>query len=123
MEPASAIGVAAGTIAFLRFTIDICKVFNQIATSHEGITKHNAGVDATVKEYKEMSEALKAKGSSATSLELRPNIRRAVDESITVSTELLALIEQLRQASYAPVIGALKAVYRAMRSRERIERL
>jgi hypothetical protein len=123
MEAAAAIGVASGTIAFLRFTIDICKTFGQITTSHEGITKHNAGVEATVNKYKNMSEALKAKGASATSLELGPDISKAVDESIAVYAELLILIEQLRQARDTRVIGPVKAVYRSLRSRERIQSL
>jgi hypothetical protein len=70
-----------------------------------------------------MTETLKIKGSSANSLQLGPNISSAVDESIAVSAELLVLIERLRQAKYAPVIGPLKAVYQSMRSRERVERL
>lgn len=95
MDPASAIGVASAAITFLNFSIDVCKTFSQIITSEEGLTKHNADVAETVKRYKEMSEALKAKGASATSLELGPNISRAVDESIAVSMELSALVERL----------------------------
>lgn len=123
MDPASAIGVASAAITFLGFSIEVCKTFSQIITSEEGLTKHNADVAETVKRYKEMSEVLKAKGASATSLELGPNISRAVDESISVSTELVTLLERLRQARDAPVIGPLKAVYRSLRSREQIERL
>jgi hypothetical protein len=123
MDPASAVGVASAAITFLDFSIDVCKTFSQVLTSDEGITKHNAEVEATVKRHKEMIEALKTKGSSATSLQLGPNISSAVDESIAVSTELLVLIERLRLAKYAPVIGPLKAVYHSMRSRERVERL
>jgi cell division protein ZapA (FtsZ GTPase activity inhibitor) len=123
MDPASAIGVASAAIAFLDFSIDACKTFSQTVTSEEGITKHNADVTATVKRYKELSEALKAKGASATSLQLGPDISIAVEETIAVSMELLALVEQLRHAKQTPVIEPLKAVYRSMRSRERIESL
>jgi len=123
MDPASAIGVASAAITFLDFSIDVCKTFSQIITSEEGLTKYNTDVAETVKRYKAMSEALKAKGASATGLELGPNISRAVDESIAVSMELFTLVERLRQARDAPVIGPLKAVYRSMRSIEQIERL
>jgi hypothetical protein len=123
MDPASAVGVASAAITFLNFSIDVCKTFSQILTSDEGITKHNADVAATVKRYKEMSEALKTKGASATSLQLGPTVSSAVDESIAVSKDLLVVVERLRQAKDAPVIGSLKAVYRSMRSRERMERL
>lgn len=123
MDPASAIGVASATITFLDFSIDVCKTFSQITTSEDGLTKHNADVAKTVKRYKEMSEALKTKGASATSLELGPDISRAVNESIAVSMQLLTLVERLRQARDVPVIGPLKAVYRSLRFREQIEGL
>lgn len=123
MDPASAIGVASAAITFLDFSIDVCKTFSQIITSDEGIAKHDADVLATVKRYKEMAEALETKGASATGLQLGPDISSAVRESIAVYTELLALVEQLRQAKDVPFIGSLKAVYRSMRSREHVERL
>ena len=123
MEPESAIGVASAAITFLDFSIDVCKTFSQIITSDEGITKHNADIVATVKRYKELTEALKIKGASSNSLQLGPNISSAVNDSVADSEELLALVERLQQAKDAPVIGPLKAVYRSMRSRERIERL
>lgn len=123
MDPASAIGVASAAITFLDFSIDVCKTFSQIVASDEGITKHNADTAATVKRYKEMTEALQTKGASATSLRLGPNISSAVDESIAVSAELLVLIEGLRHVKRAPVIGPVKAVYHSLRSRERVERL
>ncbi|GAB7332648.1 hypothetical protein MBLNU13_g04408t2 [Cladosporium sp. NU13] len=123
MEPASAIGVASAAITFLDFSIDVCKMFSQIIKSDEGITKHNADVAATVKRYEEMAEALKTKGASSNSLQLGSEISSALEESIAVYTELLALVERLRQAKDVPVIGSLKAVYRSMRSREHVERL
>lgn len=120
MEPASAIGVASAAITFLDFSIDVCKTFSQIITCGGGITKHNADVEATVKRHKEKTEALKTKSASAINLQPRPDISKAVDESITAAAELLALIERQRQAKDVPVIGTLKAVYCSMRSRERI---
>lgn len=123
MDPASAIGVASAAITFLDFSIDVCKTFSQIITSDEGITKHNADIAATVKKYKEMAEALKTKGDSVTTLQLGAAISSAVEESIGVYTELLALVERLGQARNVPVIGTLKAVYHSMRSRENVERL
>lgn len=123
MDPASAIGVASAAITFLDFSIDVCKISSQIITSDDGVTKHNAEVEATVKRHKEATEALKTKSASATSLQLGPDISRVVDESITDSAELLALVERLRQAKDASRIGPLKAVYLSMRCRERIERL
>lgn len=123
MDPASAIGVASAAITFLDFSIDVCKTFSQIVTSDEGITKHNADVAATVKKYKGMAEALKTKGDSATTLQLGAAISSAVEESIGVYTELLALVERLGRAKDAPVIGTFKALYRSMRSRRDVERL
>lgn len=123
MDPASVIGVASAAITFLDFSIDVCKMFSQIITSDEGITKHNADVAATVKRYKGMAEALKTKGDTVTTLQLGAAISSAVEESIGVYTELLALVERLGQAKDVPVIGTLKAVYRSMRSREHVERL
>lgn len=123
MDPVSAVGVASAAITFLDFSIDVCKTFGQIITSDDGITKNNADAAATVRRYKEMTEALKTKGASATSFQLGTSISSAVNESIAVSTELLALVERLRHAKNTPVIGPLKAVYHSMRFREQIARL
>lgn len=123
MDPTTAIGVASAAITFLGFTVDVCKVFSQIVSSEEGATKYNADVEAIVKRYKDMIEALQYKSSASTILQLGPDISGAVKDGIVVSEKLLILLERLRKAKDVRVIGPLKAVYLSLRYREDVDRL
>jgi hypothetical protein len=56
MESATAIGVAAGAIAFLDFIITLCKLASQVSSSVNGAMKYNSELEVKIKEFEEMTE-------------------------------------------------------------------
>lgn len=110
MDPATLIGVASAAISFLDFRIKLCKIASQVSSSESGATQQNAELEARVSKMKEMTE-------DVTSDQLGPPLKRAVDDSIAVSTELLALLKRIREAKDTRTLGTVKAVYLLVKHR------
>ena len=104
MDPATAIEVVSAAISFLDLTIALYKLAGWISSSANGATKHNAELENELNAFRKRTEGIG-------SLRIGQPLKDTVDESITVSAELLALLERIRTARDDERFGTDRAVY------------
>jgi hypothetical protein len=111
MDPATAIGVASAAISFLDLTIALCKLASQVSSSANGATKHNAELENELNAFRKRTKDI-------SSLRIGQPLKDTIDESITVSGELLALLERIRTARDDGRFGTARAVYLTVKHRD-----
>jgi hypothetical protein len=104
------------SISFLDLTIALCKLVGQARSSVTGATKKNAETELELDAFKKQSEGL-------TSMQLGQPLKDAIDESTTVSTDLLALLERILKARSDKRFGVSKAVYLTLKHRDDVAAL
>lgn len=120
MEAVAAVGVAAAALQFLDFSTKTLALCKQIRDSPTGSTEANAELTKSVKQLTEMQKELRQAGSTP-SRTLRQLVR-AVQECSRVSTELLQLLEDIREVSRKS-FGPMRSAFRAMKDRKTVEKL
>ena len=120
MEAVAAVGVAAAAVQFLDYSIKILTLCKEIRDSPSGSTKANEELTTSINKLTAMQKDLR-KNSNAASSTYRQLIR-AVQDCAVVSTELLQLLEHIRDQSRKSA-GVMRAAWQAMRKRKTVERL
>lgn len=120
MEAVAAVGVAAAAVQFLDYSVKTLTLCKEIRDSPSGSTKANEELTTSINKLAAMQKDLR-KNSNATSSTYRQLIR-TVQECAAVSTELLQLLEHIRDQSRKSA-GGMRAAWQAMKKRKTIERL
>lgn len=120
MEAVAAVGVAAAAVQFLDYSVKTLTLCKEIRDSPSGSTKANGELTTSINKLTAMQKDLR-KNSNATSSTYRQLIR-TVQECAAVSTELLQLLEHIRDQSRKSA-GVVRAAWQAMKKRKTIERL
>lgn len=120
MEAVAAVGVAAAAVQFLDYSIKTLTLCKEIRDSPSGSTKANEELTVSINKLTAMQKDLR-KNSNAASSTYRQLIR-AVQDCAAVSTELLQLLEHIRDRSRKSA-GVMRAAWQAMKKRKTVERL
>ena len=94
MDPASAIGVAAGVIAFIDASYKIIKSADELYRSENGSTKENAQIGKIVEDLKEYSLDLSTSHNYTTKHERA--IEALAKDCATLSDEIIEILERLK---------------------------
>jgi hypothetical protein len=120
MEAVAAVGVAAAAVQFLDYSVKTLALCREIRDSPSGSTKANEELTKSINKLTAMQKDLR-KTSSTTSSTYRQLIR-AVQDCSAVATELLQLLEHIREQAKKSG-GVVRAAWQAMAKRKTIERL
>lgn len=123
MDPVTAIGVASAAISFVDFAIGVCETFYEIKSSTDGTTKENADIREAEETCKRMSEHLKEQKSEASRPQLGPSLDRSIEKSIDTSRKLMDLLDDIKKARQAKILGSVKALYLTFRNQGKIKEL
>jgi hypothetical protein len=120
MEAVVAVGVAAAAVQFLDYSVKTLALCREMRDSPSGSTKANEELTKSINKFTAMQKDLR-KTSSTTSSTYRQLIR-AVQDCSAVGTELLQLLEHIREQAKKSG-GVVRAAWQAMAKRKTIERL
>jgi hypothetical protein len=120
MEAAAAVGVAAAAVQFLDFSVKTLALCREIRDSSTGSTKTNDELTKSIKKLTAMQKDLRQSGSTPSSTYRQ--LIRAVQDCSTVASELLKLLEDIREAAKKS-LGTMRSALKAMKERKTIEKL
>jgi hypothetical protein len=120
MEAAAAVGVAAAAVQFLDFSVKTLALCREIRDSSTGSTKTNDELTKSIEKLTAMQKGLRQSGSTPSSTYRQ--LIRAVQDCSTVASELLKLLEDIREAAKKS-LGTMRSALKAMKERKAIEKL
>ncbi|KAM0715349.1 hypothetical protein Q7P37_008847 [Cladosporium fusiforme] len=119
-EAVAALGVAAAAVQFFDFSLKALSICKQIRDSEKGATQANQELETCIGSLKQVVEDLKSDVKLTTTQ--RP-IKTARQDCISVITELQKLLDDVKRKSQDKNFAAVKAAFRVMKERRRIEKL
>jgi hypothetical protein len=120
MEAVAAVGIAAAAAQFLDFSIKTLALCKEIRDSSSGSTKTNDELTKSIKKLTAMQKDLRQSGSTPSSTYRQ--LIRAVQDCSVVASELLQLLEDIREVARKS-LGTMRSALKAIKERKSIEKL
>jgi hypothetical protein len=120
MEAVAAVGIAAAAAQFLDFSIKTLALCKEIRDSSSGSTKTNDELTKSIKKLTAMQKDLRQNGSTPSSTYRQ--LIRAVQDCSVVASELLKLLEDIREVAKKS-LGTMRSALKAIKERKSIEKL
>jgi hypothetical protein len=120
MEAVAAVGIAAAAAQFLDFSIKTLALCKEIRDSSSGSTKTNDELTKSIKKLTAMQKDLRQSGSTPSSTYRQ--LIRAVQDCSVVASELLKLLEDIREVAKES-LGTMRSALKAIKERKSIEKL
>jgi hypothetical protein len=120
MEAVAAVGIAAAAAQFLDFSVKTLTLCKEIRDSSSGSTKTNDKLTKSIKKLTAMQKDLQQYGSTPSSTYRQ--LIRAVQDCSVVASELLKLLEDIREVAKKS-LGTMRSALKAIKERKSIEKL
>jgi hypothetical protein len=117
-EAVAALGVAAAAVQFFDFSLKALSLCKQIRDSEKGVTQANQELESCMKKLKEIFEELNPDVNLTVAN--RP-ITKARQDCVTVIGDLEKLLHDVKLKSSDKNFPAVKAAFRVMKGKRRIE--
>ncbi|KAI6798925.1 hypothetical protein KC361_g3183 [Hortaea werneckii] len=120
MEAVAALGVAAASVQFLDFALQVLALCRQIRDDAQGATAANEALESYSRSIKDLSQELKSGQADNAS---GRRIKTVAQACIAKTEDLLALLDKVHRAGNNSRTAAAKTLFRSLKERREIEKL
>ena len=121
LDPVSALSVAAAVFQFLSFSHEALDLCREIRDNAEGATQYNKSLEGSSRELRGVVKELQI--ATANTNQAGKRLNRIAIECLSLSNDLVKLLDDVRGAALWQPIGATKPTFKAMKESRKIEKL